>query len=144
MLCSIWFVIFLGFALQGTHLDAAHDDKSSVSSVDEMLEALAHIVHKISCEVGLESRTKLNNAVVPFTFHKNQLIVIHVRENSLGWDLNPNTLTQPLELVSSGNKAVVFLLYYVANKEESLLKTCIMLQHKDYSLHELISSFYFS
>ncbi|XP_062116089.1 protein SIEVE ELEMENT OCCLUSION B-like [Humulus lupulus] len=36
--------------INGTHIDAG-DEKGSVSSVDEMLEALAHIIHKISCEM---------------------------------------------------------------------------------------------
>lgn len=50
--------------MQGTHehVDSL-DDKGSVASFDDMVEALGHIIHKISCEVVLMS--ELNNAV-PF------------------------------------------------------------------------------
>ncbi|KAF4351304.1 hypothetical protein F8388_010858 [Cannabis sativa] len=36
--------------INGVHLDT-NDEKVSAASVDEMLEALAHIIHKISCEM---------------------------------------------------------------------------------------------
>lgn len=46
--------------MQGTHhqhVDAL-DEKGTVASVDDMVDALSHIIHKISCEVVLKAGTK--------------------------------------------------------------------------------------